>query len=284
MRNAFGFISLLTCALLLATTLLARPSIRLSSTVVRPGDTLRVTVDGVTAREKLAADWMSKKVQSFPLQPGAQRILLGVPLGTPSREETLHIWKQVQGGSETVAAMQVTIASRTYPTENVNFSPKTTALMRAERRESRIIGRLKFTVSPVQLWKGPFVPPVKGPVIGEYGVHRLRNGNIDAGYHKGVDLRARTGTPLLAANAGRVLLSANFVAHGKTVMIDHGQGIASIYLHMNRLRVKKGQYVRKGERIGDVGSTGLSTAPHVHWQIYVQGVPVDPAAWLVDEF
>ncbi len=105
-----------------------------------------------------------------------------------------------------------------------------------------------------------------------------------AGFHKGVDLLAPKGTPLLAANSGTVVLASNFKAHGKTVLVNHGQGVMTIYLHMDSIAVQPRQKVRKGQAMGKVGSTGLSTAPHVHYQVFVHGVPVDPAQWVHSEF
>ena len=81
-----------------------------------------------------------------------------------------------------------------------------------------------------------------------------------------------------------MVLSHPFRMHGRTVIIDHGQGVMSLYLHMKSFAVHPGQRVQKGETIGRVGSTGLSTAPHVHWGIYVHGVPVDPQSWMENEF
>jgi len=159
-----------------------------------------------------------------------------------------------------------------------------TTLMKAEHRESAKIHQANLYLSRDQQWEGLFMYPVEGKVIGEFGLKRMRNGTIDAGFHKGIDLRAAKGTPVLAANAGTVVLAAHFKAHGNTVLINHGQGVMTIYLHMQSIKVKLHQKVHKGQAIGKVGSTGLSTAPHVHFQVYVHGVPVDPAPWTETEF
>jgi len=156
--------------------------------------------------------------------------------------------------------------------------------MRSEHRESTIIHQADQYLSRDQQWEGLFMYPVEGQVIGEFGLKRLRNGTIDAGFHKGIDLRADKGTPALAANSGTVVLASNFKAHGKTVLINHGQGVMTIYLHLQSLSVKVRQKVHKGQEIGKVGSTGLATAPHVHFQVFVHGVPVDPAQWVETEF
>src|SRR5262249_10892115 len=152
---------------------------------------------------------------------------------------------------------------------NVNFTPEKTALMKAEHKESAIIHQANVYLSRDQQWEGLFTYPVDGQVIGEFGLKRTRNGTIDAGFHKGIDLKADRGTPVLATNSGAVVLASNFKAHGKTVMINHGQGVMTIYLHMSSISVKVRQKVRKGQEIGKVGATGLATAPHVHYQVFV---------------
>lgn len=264
----------------------AQPHLILSAASVRPGDTLRVELNGTSPHQTFRARWGEKSYPFYPVGPSAHRALIGIPLGTPS--ETFPLVVQDITGSRPpfaeVARSVVEISSRVYATENVNFSKETNALKIYERREGKLISAKKKYLSRDQLWEGIFLTPVDGPVIGEFGVQRLHNGKTPAGFHNGVDVRAKTGTPVRAANAGVVLLAARFKAHGQTVLINHGQGVMSIYLHMSRLRVQPGQKVNKGDRIGDVGSTGLSTAPHLHWQIYVHGVQVDPQAWLDKDF
>ncbi len=273
MRFAFPCLLLAACGSLAW----ARSSeVVLSTTALLPGQTLRVEVDGVLPEARLKASFLGKSYPFFVVGPDSQRALIGVPLGQDPGVFSLSI--------KGLVSRDVVVATRTYVTENVSFSPAKTALMTAEKREGAIIGRQKKRLSREQGWEGLFGEPVKGPIIGEFGLKRLRNKTIVAGFHKGADIRAAAGTPVLAANAGVVLLASSFTAHGKTVLSNHGQGVMSIYLHMQKLLVRPGQKVRKGEVIGLVGSTGLATAPHMHWQVYVHGVPVDPAQWLETEF
>lgn len=258
----------------------------LSSTSVLPGQTLRVEADGVSPENRLKAFFLGKAYPFFVVGPDAQRALIGVPLGKVPGTYPLRIRYAAtpRKEAEGISPMEITVATRAYQTENVSFAPAKAALMAAERKEGALIGRYKKHLSRQQWWEGAFGEPVQGPLIGEFGVKRLRNMTIEAGFHKGVDVRAVEGTPVLAANTGVVLLAANFRAHGKTVLLNHGQGVMTIYLHMQKLGVKPGQRVGKGQAIGLVGSTGLATAPHLHWQVYVHGVPVDPKQWTDSEF
>jgi murein DD-endopeptidase MepM/ murein hydrolase activator NlpD len=222
----------------------------------------------------------------YDVGPDAQRALIGIRLDAKPGVYPLTLRKSPASGPMDLPKepFQIELASRTFTVENVNFTSDKTTLMQSEHRESLLIHKKNQYLSRDQQWEGTFMYPVDGPVIGEFGLKRLRNGTIDAGFHKGVDLRAGKGTPVLAANTGTVVLAQTLKAHGKTVMINHGQGVMTIYLHMQHLSVKDHQKVHKGQEIGKVGSTGLSTAPHVHFQVFVHGVPVDPKQWVESEF
>jgi hypothetical protein len=258
----------------------------LSTTTLLPGDTLRVEVDGLSPEAKLRAYFGGKIYPFYAVGPNAQRALIGVKLDEESGRQRLQVrlfsptrltWKALE-------SQELEISSRPAQVENVSFSAAKLALMKAEHQESLQIHRANRLLSRDQQWEGVFMYPVDGPVIGEFGVRRIRNGKIQAGFHKGVDLKANKGTPVLSANSGTVVLAARYRAHGRTVLVNHGQGVMTIYLHMQSIAVKLHQKVKKGQPIGTVGSTGLSTAPHVHFQVYVHGVPVDPKPWTESEF
>lgn len=121
------------------------------------------------------------------------------------------------------------------------------------------------------LWSDAFLLPVDGSLTSAFGFQRIVNG-VPGERHSGIDLAAETGTPVLAANSGKVLF-ADFVAlTGNTVCIEHGLGLKSWYYHMNSLNVTEGETVGRGQQIGSVGSTGFSTGPHLHFAISVWNV------------
>ena len=180
--------------------------------------------------------------------------------------------------------MAVSIASRTYVVENVNLPPDKNKLVPQESRESARIHKVSRMLTTRQYWEGTFMPPVPGVEIAAFGMKRMHNGNEPAGFHNGIDLRAAAGTPVAAANAGIVIFTTAFKAHGRTILINHGQGVMTIYLHLQSFAVKPGQLVTKGQTIGKVGSSGVSTGAHIHWQVFVHGVPVDPHQWQETEF
>jgi murein DD-endopeptidase MepM/ murein hydrolase activator NlpD len=134
------------------------------------------------------------------------------------------------------------------------------------------------TVSDTLLWDGPFLVPTQGRRSAPFGVKRIRNRRTTY-YHRGLDVAAPTGTPVVASNAGRVALARDFQKYGKTVVLDHGLGVTTLYLHMSALQVREGDRVTRGQPIGQVGAEGVATGPHVHWSLYVHGNAVSPLFW-----
>ena len=160
----------------------------------------------------------------------------------------------------------------TLPKKMVDLDKET--LERA-RRESRAMKKLWKAVPTAPLWWGAFIRPVPGIVVGPFGRSSIIN-NQPRAPHSGVDLRGKKGTPVAATNHGKVVLTGDHFFTGLTVVIDHGGGIQSMYFHLDRILVKKGDMVDKGQVIGQVGSTGRSSGPHLHWGIRVNGDRVDP--------
>jgi murein DD-endopeptidase MepM/ murein hydrolase activator NlpD len=113
-----------------------------------------------------------------------------------------------------------------------------------------------------------------------FGVERYINGKPTGDYHAGIDQRGAAGTHIHAVADGIVRLAAQYELRGGTVAVDHGQGMTSIYLHMSKVLAKPGDRVTTTDTLGLVGSTGRSTAPHLHWTLYVHGEPVNPNQWI----
>jgi murein DD-endopeptidase MepM/ murein hydrolase activator NlpD len=129
-------------------------------------------------------------------------------------------------------------------------------------------------------WRGPFKAPVNGPTTGVYGSQRILAGT-PAAPHSGLDFAAASGTPVVAPAAGVVRLADGpFTLEGNLVLLDHGLGLVSAFLHLSRIDVKPGDIVAAGAPIGAVGRTGRATGPHLHWGVTWTDVRVDPARLL----
>lgn len=148
----------------------------------------------------------------------------------------------------------------------------------AER--ARLFQLWEMTTPTIQ-WNTPFNEPVTGYLYHSslYGARRSYNGGPYSSYHEGLDFAAYLGSEVVAPSAGTVALAESLYVRGGAVIIDHGLGIYSGYYHLNEVLVSAGQSVTPGQLIGKVGTTGLSTGPHLHWDLLVNGEWVDPGAW-----
>lgn len=147
-------------------------------------------------------------------------------------------------------------------------------------REQQQISSVTAGVTVARLWQGQFIGPAGGTVSSFFGARRSYNGGPATGYHEGLDIAGSAGDPVVAANEGVVVLARALTVRGNGILIDHGAGVYSGYYHLAQIKVQEGQPVVKGQLIGEVGATGLATGPHLHWEIIVRGVNVDPMEWL----
>jgi murein DD-endopeptidase MepM/ murein hydrolase activator NlpD len=159
----------------------------------------------------------------------------------------------------------------TLPPQKVYPSKKD--LIRAER-EAAILSTIFKKITP-PLWDGRFIKPLNNPVSTEFGVKRIMN-KEKVSFHKGIDIRGKSGEKVHAINKGRVVLANNLFFGGNTVILDHGQGIFSIYMHLSKIEVSKDEVVKKGTVIGLVGATGRATGPHLHFGIKITGIDTNP--------
>ena len=183
--------------------------------------------------------------------------------------------------------LSFTVRDKRYREQRVTIKNRRkvdpTALdMKRIRRESKVIHaalRAWHASSSVPL---RFDLPVLGPVSSPFGLRRIFNGEPRAP-HSGIDIAVPAGTPIRAPAAGRVAAVGNFFFDGNMVMLDHGQGLVTMYAHMEKILVKKGQRVARGEVIGLVGRTGRATGPHLHWGVSLNNARVDPTLFLSRE-
>jgi len=143
------------------------------------------------------------------------------------------------------------------------------------REDNRTLGDILATRSRERFWGEGFLLPVQGRITTRFGTGRLLNGKPRSS-HSGVDIAGKKGTPVLGANSGKVLLADDFYLSGKTIVVDHGWGVSTIYAHLDRIDVREGQDVKRGQILGAVGSTGRSTGPHLHFGAFIRGSKIDP--------
>ena len=174
------------------------------------------------------------------------------------------------------------VRNKDFQTQYITVSKKYTTPSKMDLL--RIKKEMGFLISSKKKWidinpELKFIHPVKGTVTGVYGTRRFYN-KQEGKAHNGLDIAAKKGTTIMAPSTGSVLLTGNYFYNGKFVFLDHGRGLKSIFIHMDKINVSKGQIIKKGEKIGEVGSTGKSTGSHLHWSLILNGIYINPEVFL----
>lgn len=226
-----------------------------------PEGTVRLTMDG----------------REIPLAPDG-RFLVGFDRDATRRA---HLVARLSTGEEIGATLEV--ARRDWPIQRVNLARPsggpTPEYQRLREGELQRIGAARARRSPSMGWAQGFIWPARGRVSGQFGSQRIYRGGVPAAYHSGADIAAGAGAAVIAPADGVVTLAPppGFSLEGNLVILDHGMGLTSAFLHLSSASVRVGQAVRQGERIGAVGATGRATGPHLHWSLVWNGARIDPA-------
>ncbi len=208
--------------------------------------------------------------------------LVGIPLSLNPSEHTIII-KSADKSRE----LSFNISDKDYPAQYLTIKKKrmvsgfTDADLKKINSDKKAMASAKSTWSEHIMNTG-FIPPVDGRLSSLFGLKRFFN-KIPKRPHNGLDIAAVTGTPIIAPSSAKVIDTGNYYFNGNTVFLDHGQGLLTAYLHLNEIKVKPGQLVKQGDILGTVGETGRVTGPHLHWIVYLNNTPVDPALFIADD-
>ena len=229
---------------------------------------------------KVTGEWQGHALQFFAGRGGsAWYALAGVDVETAAGPSTIKvsIHRHDSAREETAA---ITIHPAHYRTSSISVQPKFVEPGPEEKKtiEEAVKAKQKAFASSAErpLWMGDFAAPVNAQATDSFGTRRMYNGKL-ASVHKGMDFRAPMGTVVRAGNAGVVVLAQPLYFEGNCVIVDHGLGLMSVYMHFSKIEVKPGQQVAKGERLGLSGATGRVTGPHLHWAVRWEGAMLDPA-------
>jgi murein DD-endopeptidase MepM/ murein hydrolase activator NlpD len=221
----------------------------------------------------------------FVPQPTGAWTVAGVPVTAAAGAHPVQFSIVDSLGTRVSTTVSVTVQAAEFGQEQISVPPLKLNLLdpAIAQEDAQRLEQTFADITPQQLWQGTFVQPYIGPVSSPFGMYRTYNGG-QRSYHSGIDLAGTEGAPVVAASNGRVALAAPLKVHGNTVVLDHGWGVFSAYYHLSQILVQEGQKVVQGEKVGLVGNTGLSTGPHLHWEIRVGSVPVDPLEWTARTF
>lgn len=244
---------------------------------VRQGEALPIVIRQAQGGfERATVQLAGRSARLFLQQTGDYVALMPVAVDQKPGGYTLTV---VDVAGQARHTSKVEVENAKFPRQNISVS-KSVQSLQPLPGEMETIGALKSNVSEARHWSEPFVSPTPDCMNSPFGVLRYHNGKPTGDYHKGVDLRSPAGRPIKAIADGTVKISKMYRLHGGTVGLDHGQGMGSIYIHMSKMAVKEGDAVKQGDVIGYVGSTGFASGPHLHWGLYINGLPVNPHQWV----
>jgi murein DD-endopeptidase MepM/ murein hydrolase activator NlpD len=228
----------------------------------------------------------TNKLTFYPVGNGVYRALTGFDVGAPPVKYRLTININSKNGDSSKIIYPFFLKTADYGKGKVSLTKDMLALLvdsEQKRLERKILAQVLSKPSKQPLWEEVFIYPVEEPVtisaFGKKRIYNVENSTTFTRYHRGIDLKGEKGDPVVSSNRGVVVFSDERITTGNTVVIDHGLGIFSLYFHLDSTSVNAGDRVEKGEKIGEVGSTGIAEGDHLHWGILVNGIYVDPSDW-----
>lgn len=243
---------------------------------VHPGDAFVIKVSGLTkAAEPFAlfndtalhfsscgkGCFIGLGAVDISAAPGVCRMLLKA-----GKQKVMLRLRVLKGSFETI--------NLTLSEDKVSPSPED---LRRIKKEADLLNSI-WQIDSARLWEGSFILPLQNPLSTPFGTKRIINKEM-VSIHRGLDIKGKEGEEIKASNNGRVVLTAGLFFGGNTIILDHGQGIFTVYMHMSGVKVSPGDLVSKNDIIGFVGSTGRASGPHLHFGVKVTGINVNPVSF-----
>jgi murein DD-endopeptidase MepM/ murein hydrolase activator NlpD len=260
------------------------PEIQIASNRIANGAVLLVQITTGDRQSPLSDMQVDFDQTTYPVyrhpvkSDGTFYTLIGVPYRTKPGAKTLTLKYSGPHGDQT-RQLAFEVVQGKYRTDVLKVDSRRVDLNQKDRqranREHQEIKRVYASGHPQRLWQGPFQLPVENEISSQFGNRRIFNGKLKS-FHNGLDFRSPPGTPIQAANSGRVRLAKNLFYSGNAVIIDHGTDIFTIYAHLSKIETQANQYIEKGQLIGLTGATGRVSGPHLHWGIKINGIAVNP--------
>jgi hypothetical protein len=256
-------------------------TIHLAPTQVKQGGVAALELAGAAPGDRLRIRVGDREIPLGASAPGTTPLLLiGVDLEQPPGPLEVVVEGTLSTGRPVRAAVLLRVRDAAFPVQRLTvpraFTELDSATLERIGREKAALDRLWEVWTPERLWHAPFRPPLDGTALPTgFGLRRVINGEPRAP-HTGADFAAAAGTRVLAANAGTVALMEEHFFAGKSLVLDHGQGLYTMYFHLEEFLVSPGQRVGRGEEIARVGSTGRVTGPHLHWGARLNWARINP--------
>jgi murein DD-endopeptidase MepM/ murein hydrolase activator NlpD len=258
-------------------------SLNLHPPQVTQGHTLLVEV--LANRPVTVTGALDDRTLSFTPRSGGSWAVAGMPVTAEVAAHPVQLSVVDSFGGGISTTMSVMVMAADFGSEEIELPPDRVYLLEPEvvREEARRLGQVFARVTPQLFWRSTFSWPHAEEVTSPFGIRRTYNDGQDS-YHGGIDISAEAGAPVAASSHGRVALAESLQVRGNAVILDHGLGVYSGYYHLSEILVSEGQQVAQGDVIGRAGDTGLSTGVHLHWEMRVGGILVNPLEWTLRQF
>ena len=273
------FYSVVLAALLTILTIATGSALALPRGSNVPGGIARVPLGTLLDYPDKPKAWLDGQSVWVAADDGHWVAVVGVPLDTPTGTKTLRV--ATNRGERSVS---FPVVEKRYAEQHVRLKDSSKITLSPDD-EKRALAEIERIQSLKKHWReiddtdSNFIRPADGRLSSRFGLRRIFNGEPRAP-HSGLDIAVPRGAPIVAAAEGRVLAVDDYFFNGKTVFVDHGNGLLSMYCHLDRMDVKPGDTLRKGQRLGLAGATGRASGPHLHWSVVLNGTMVDPELFL----
>jgi len=247
-------------------------TVKVSPKKIHQGDVFLVTVGG-TLSEQPFGSFAKQDLLFSECGDGRYCAVGAVDITTKPGRQTVRIsaGKRKKNVQFSVKKARFPELKMSLPEEKVSLCPED---LEKVERENEQLQRIFETVTD-RIWEGSFIVPLENDISVGFGTKRIMNRKIVSA-HRGVDIRGKEGEHVKASNNGRIVLAEELFLGGNTIIIDHGQGLYSIYMHLSKFNSDLNDSVSRGDVIGYVGSTGRSTGPHLHFGVKVNTISVNP--------
>jgi murein DD-endopeptidase MepM/ murein hydrolase activator NlpD len=275
MKNNFLFLIL---ALILFTTSLSGYALELPKESTVPGG---IAIISIKAEMKPEAYFYDRKVMVVG-SSNDWKAIVGIPLSAKSGTHNLVI-----KGGDVQTIYKFEISNKEYETQYLTIKNKRKVNPNEQDmdriiKEKKLISKAKSHWSDIDIVPLSFIKPAEGPYSSPFGLRRFFN-DQPRKPHSGLDIAAAKGTPIVAPADGTVINTGHYFFNGNTVFLDHGQGLITMYCHMDSISIEEGTQVNAGEIIGNVGLTGRVTGAHLHWSVMLNNITVDPILFLNEQ-
>jgi len=259
-------------------------SVRWQPTRVVNGAPLFLRVTAPVRFESLSGNWQGHEVfLNFDTANKTWYGIAGASLQTRPGSYPLKLEATTISGKKITFERKITVHAAKYPRIAIKVAKQYTEpspeQLQKVSEDTGLKQEVFHRVSLEREWSGNFQPPVDARISDVFGTQRTINGKVQS-MHQGLDYAVPSGTPVAAVNTGTVLLARPLYFEGNCVVLDHGQGLLTIYMHLSEIKVTEGEQIERGEEIGLSGGSGRATGPHLHLAVRWQGIYLNPATLL----